>query len=159
MKPYIRCIVTLPIQTVVDFRFVLMVMFHIFYKDTKEFQASLHFTLVDSANSKSLDSKKSQAPKSDNNRAIASTCAMCGRFYYERNKCLEVENKYANKTNSVSIYIGSATHALLVKDTGHKGFIPNSCQDKRNISSTLPESNGAPSKKPFEKKDWKEKRA
>ena len=157
MKPYIRCIVTLPIQTVVDFRFVLMVMFHIFYKDTKEFQASLHFTLVDSANSKSLDSKKSQAPKSDNNRAIASTCAMCGRLYCERNKCPEVENKYANKTNS--IYIGSATHALLVKETGHKGIIPNSHQDKRNISSTLPESNDAPSKKPFEKKDWNEKRA
>ena len=80
---------------------------------------------------------------------------MCVRSYHEKNKCPEVDNKYTNKTNS--LYIGWAAHSLLVKETDPNGFIPNSKSDKRKISTTFPDSNGAPNKKQFgKKKDWKD---
>ena len=55
---------------------------------------------------------------------------------------------------------GSATHALLVKETGTRGWIPKTnLPDKGKNANTLPTSNAAPGKKPFEKKkDWKDTR-
>ena len=52
--------VTLPLQSIVDFRFVLMLTFRNLYKDVREFQLNLHVQLVGTANSKALDSKKAQ---------------------------------------------------------------------------------------------------
>ena len=76
---------------------------------------------------------------------------MCGRFYHDKDKCPEVESKYANKTTS--LYIGSAAHSLLVKETGSKSFIPIT---KRKISGNLPDSKEALHKKQFgAKKNWK----
>ena len=50
--------VTLPLQSIVDFGFVLMLTFRNLYKDVKEFQLNLHLQLVGTANSKALDRLK-----------------------------------------------------------------------------------------------------
>ena len=54
----------------------------------------------------------------------------------------------------------SAAHALLVKETGTRSRIPKTnLTDKGENANTLPTSNAAPGKKPFEKKkDWKDTR-
>ena len=116
--------VTLPLQSIVDFRFVLILTFRNLYKDLKEIQVGLHLQIIGTANSKVLDSKKPPKLEAQTNRASESksTCAMCGRFYHDKDKCPEVESKYANKTTS--LYLGSAAHSLLVKETGPKCFIP-----------------------------------
>ena len=80
---------------------------------------------------------------------------MCGRFYHDKDKCPELESKYANKTNSP--YVGSAAHSLLVKETGSKSFIPIT---GRKIPEVLPESKEAPHKKHFGgKKNWKDNKS
>ena len=98
----------------------------------------LHLQIIGTANSKVVDSKKSPKLESQHNRASESksTCTMCGRYHHDKDKCPEVESKYANKTTS--LYIGSAAHSLLVKETGSKSFIPIT---KRKISENLPDSN------------------
>ena len=78
------------------------------------------------------------------------TCTVCGRFYHDKDKCPELESKYANKTNSP--YVGSAAHFLLVKETGSKSFIPIT---KRRIPEIHPDSK----EKQFGvKKNWKDNR-
>ena len=160
LKAQSECSVTLPLQTIVDFRFVLMVTFRNLYRDVKELQLSLHLRITGTANSKVIDGKKMQKSETHNNHASDNkniTCTMCGRFYHEEEKCPEVESKYANNTNSP--YIGSAAHSLLVRETGPKGFIPNSKSAKRKIPEILTDSNEAPHKRPFEKrKEWKDKK-
>ena len=80
---------------------------------------------------------------------------MCGRFYDNKDKCPEVESKYAHKTKS--LYIGSAAHSLLVKETGSKNFIPIT---KRKIPEILPDSKEAPHKNQFGgKKNWKDNKS
>ena len=76
-----------------------------------------------------------------------STRTMCGRFYDDKDKCPEVESKYANKT--FSPYVGSAAHSLLVKETGPKTFIP---VPKRKTSENLLDSKELES---GGKKNWK----
>ena len=53
-----ECSVTLPLQSIVDFRFVLMLTFRNLYKDLKEIQLELHLQLTGTANSKVVDNKK-----------------------------------------------------------------------------------------------------
>ena len=149
--------VTLPLQSIVDFRFVLMLTFRNLYKDVKEFQLNLHLQLVGTANSKALDSKKAPKLEAQTIRASESksTCTMCGRFYHDKDKCPEVESKYANKTTSP--YVCSAAHSLLVKETGPKSFIP---VPKRKTSKNLPDLKEAPHKKQSGgKKNWKDNKS
>ena len=107
--------VTLPLQSIVDFRFVLMLTFRNLYKDVREFQLNLHLQLVGTANSKALDSNKAPKLEAQTMRASESksTCTMCGRFYHDKDKCPEVESKCANKI--ISPYVDSAAHSLLMK--------------------------------------------
>ena len=95
-----------------------MLTFRNLYKDVKEFHLNLHLQIVGSANSKTLDSKKTPKLEAQPSRASESksTCTMCGRFFHNKDKCPEVESKYAKKTGS--LYVGSAAHSLLVKETG-----------------------------------------
>ena len=106
LKAQSECSVTLPLQSIVDFRFV-PITFRNLYKDLKEIQLGLHLQLTGTANSKVVDSKKTQRVEAHHNCASESksTCTMCGRFYHNKDKCLEVDSKYANKTTS--LYIGS----------------------------------------------------
>ena len=116
-------------------------------------QLGLHLQIIRTANSKVVDSKKPLKLEAQHKRASESksTCTMFGRFYHDKDKCPEVESKYANKTTS--LYVGSAGHPLLVKETGSKSFIPIM---KRKISENLPDSKEAPHKKQFGgKKTWK----
>ena len=98
---------------------------------------NLHVQLVGTANSKALDSKKAPKLEAQTIRASESksTCTMCGRFYHDKDKCPELESKYANKTKSP--YVGSAAHSLLVKETASKSIVPIT---KRKIPEVLPES-------------------
>ena len=120
-----------------------MITFRNLYKDLKEIQLGLHLQITGTANSKVVDFKKTQRVEAHQNRASESksTCTMCGRFYHDKDKSPEVESKYANKTTS--LYIGSAAHSLLVKETGSKSFIPI------KIPENLPDSKEAPHKKQF----------
>ena len=80
---------------------------------------------------------------------------MCGCFYHNKDKCSEVESKYANKT--ISPYVGSAAHSLLVKETGPKSFIP---VPKRKTSENLPDSKEAAHKQQSGgKKNWKDNKS
>ena len=53
--------VKLPVGNIKDYRYVLMWMFQQVYKEFKEWTTSFHMILIGTANSKSLDSKKSKA--------------------------------------------------------------------------------------------------
>ena len=105
---------------------MLMWMFKQIYKELKELKTSCHLIITGTANSKSIDSKKSKVVEgtkaSDKPKPPRITCTMCGRFYHEKSACPETSNRYANRTNFR--YIGSAAHALLVKETGKRGWIP-----------------------------------
>ena len=124
----------------------------------KEFQLNLNLQLVGTANSKVLDCKKPPKLEAQTIRASESKSTggtMCGRFYHDKDKCPEVESKYANKTTS--LYVGSAAHSLLVKETGPKSFIP---VPERKPSLNLPDSKEAPHKKQFGgKKTWKDNKS
>ena len=127
------------------------------YQDLKEIQLGLHLQRIGTANSKVVDSKKTPKLEAQQNRASESksTCTMCGRFYHDKDKCPEVESKYANKTTS--LYVGCAAHCLLVKETGSKSVIPIS---QRKISENLPDSVEAPHKKQYGgKKNWKDNKS
>ena len=157
LKAQSECSVSLPLCTIVDFRFVLMITFRNLYRDIKEFQLSLHLNVTGSANSKVIDSKKTQKVEPPQNRATDNkpTCTACGRFFHVRDKCPDLESKYANKTNS--LYVGSAAHSLLVKETGPRSFIPIT---KRKIPEVLPESKETPYKKQSGgKKNWKDNKS
>ena len=157
LKAQSECSVTLPLQSIVDFRFVLMLTFRNLFKDLKEIQLGLHLQIIGTANSKIVDSKKTPKLEAQQNRASESksTCTMCGRFYHDKDKCPEVESKYANKTTS--LYVGCAAHCLLVKETGSKSFIPIT---KRKILEILLDSKEAPHKKQFGgKKTWKDNKS
>ena len=157
LKAQSECSVSLPLCTIVDFRFVLMITFRNQYRDIKEFQLSLHLNVTGSANSKVIDSKKTQKVEPPQNRATDNkpTCTACGRFFHVRDKCPDLESKYANKTNS--LYVGSAAHSLLVKETGPRSFIPIT---KRKIPEVLPESKETPYKKQSGgKKNWKDNKS
>ena len=52
--------VKLPVGNIKDFRYVLMWMFTQVYKEFKEWTPSFHMILIGTANSKSLDLKKSK---------------------------------------------------------------------------------------------------
>ena len=95
-----------------------MITFRNLYRDMKEFQLSLHLNVTGSANSKVIDSKKTQKIEPPQNRFGDNkpTCTSCGRFFHVKDKCPDLESKYANKTNSP--YVRSAAHSLLVKETG-----------------------------------------
>ena len=76
-------------------------------------------------------------------------CHICGQESYA------LESKYANKTTS--LYVGSAAHSLLVKETGSRSFIPIT---KRKISVNHPDSKEAPHKKQFgDKQTWKDNKS
>lgn len=49
---------------------------------------------------------------------------MCGRFYHEKKDYPEAANKYSNKSSS--LYVNSTAHALLVKETGVREYVPDS---------------------------------
>ena len=156
--------VKLPVGNIKDFQYVLMWMFKQVYKEFKESTTSFHIILIGTANSKSLDSKKSKVVEAtkagDKPKPTPTTCTMCGRFYHEKSACPETSNNYANRTNSP--YIGSAGHALLVKETGQKGWIPKPASKPTSakraaIPPTPPVATGS---KPFEKKkDWKDNKS
>ena len=149
--------VTLPLSSIVDFRFILMLTFRNLYKDVKEVQLNLHLQLVGTANSKTLDCKKTPKLEAQQSRASEpkSTCTMCGRFFHNKDKCPEVESKYANKTGS--LYVGSAAHSLLVKETGMKSFIP---VPKRKTPEIPSDSKEAPHKQQSGgKKNWKDNKS
>ena len=55
LKAQSECSVTLPVFTIVDFRFVLMITFRNIYRDMKEFQLSLNLNVTGSANSKIIE--------------------------------------------------------------------------------------------------------
>ena len=138
-----------------------MCMFEQLYKEFKEWTTSFHMILIGTANSKSLDSKKSKVVEAkkagDKPKLKPTTCTMCGRFYHEKNACPETSNKYAYRTNSP--YIGSAGHALLEKETGQKGWIPKPTSKPASAKRAKipPAPSGATGSKPFEKKkDWKD---
>ena len=117
------CNVKLPVGTIKDFLYVLMWMFKQIYKEFKEWATSFHMVLTGTENSKSIDSKKSKLVEvAKTSKPPRTTCTMCGRFYHEKSVCSETSSRYANRTNSP--YAGSAAHALLVKATGQKGWIP-----------------------------------
>ena len=63
------------------------------YKDLKEIQLGLHLQITGTANSKVVDSKKTQRVEAHQNCASDSKiiCTMCGRFYDDKDKCPEVE--------------------------------------------------------------------
>ena len=157
LKAQSECSVTLPLCSIVDFCFVLMITFHNLYKDIKEFHLSLHLQITGTAISKVVASKKMQKVEPHPNHASDNrpTCTVCGRFFHDKNKCPEVESNYANGTNSP--YVSSAAHSLLVKETGSKSFIPIT---GRKIPEVLPESKEAPHKKHFGgKKNWKDNKS
>ena len=157
LKAQSKCSVTLPLCTIVIFRFVLMITFRNLYRDMTEFQLSLHLNVTSSANSKVIDSKKTQKVEPHQNRATDNkpTCTACGRFFPIKDKCPDLESKYANKTNSP--YVGSAAHSLLVKEAGPKSFIPIT---KRKIPEVLPESKETPNKKQLGgEKNWKDNKS
>ena len=53
-------------------------------KEFKEWTTSFHMALIGTANSKTLDSKKTKVTKaSDKPKHPRTTCIMCRRFYYE----------------------------------------------------------------------------
>ena len=156
--------VKLPVSNIKDFRYVLMWMFKQLYKEYKEWTTSLHMVMTGTANSKSLDSKKSKVVEAkkagDKPKPPLTTCTMCGRFYHEKDVCPETSNKYANRTNSP--YIGSAGHALLVKETGQKGWIPKPAKKPTPAkrADVTPAPSGATGSKPLEKKkDWKDNKS
>ena len=156
--------VKLPVGNIKDFRYVLMWMFKSIYKELKELTSSCHLIILGTANSKSLTSKKSKVVEatkaSDKPTPPRTTCTMCGRFYHEKSACPETSNRYANRTNSP--YIGSAAHALLVKETGQKGWIPKPASKPAPAkpAGNAPAPLGATGSKPFEKKrDWKDKKS
>ena len=158
------CNVKLPVGTIKDFRYVLMWMFKQIYEEIKEWTESFHMVLTGTANSKSIDSKKSKlveaAKTSDKCKPPRTTCTMCGRFYHEKKVCPETSSRYANRTNFP--YVGSAAHALLVKETGQKGWIPKPTSEPApaHHAGTIPTPIGATGSKPFEKKkDWKDKKS
>ena len=76
--------VTLPLSSIVDFRFVLMLTFRNHCKDVKEFQLNLHLQIVGTANSKTLDCKKTPKLEAQQSRASEpeSTCTMCWVFFF-----------------------------------------------------------------------------
>ena len=157
LKAQSECSVTLPLCTIVDFRFVLMITFRNLYRDLKEIQFSLHLSITGTANSKVVDSKKTQKVEPHPNRASDNkpTCTVCGRFYHDKDKCPELESKYANKTNGP--YVGSAAHSLLVKEKGPRSLIPIT---RRKSPEVLQESKETPKKNQFGgKKIWKDNKS
>ena len=151
--------VKLPVGNIKDFQYVLMWMFKQVYKEFKELTTSFHIILIGTANSKSLDSKKSEVVEatraSDRPKPTPTTCTM-----YEKSACPETSNKYANRTNSP--YIGSAANALLVKETGQKGWIPKPASKPTSAKRAgIPSAPlGATGRKPFEKKkDWNDNKS
>ena len=80
LKAQSECSVSVPLSSIVDFRFVLMITFRNLYIDIKEFQLSLHLQIKGTANSKVVDSKKTQKVEPHPNRASDNkpTCTVCG---------------------------------------------------------------------------------
>ena len=148
--------VKLPVKNIKDFHYVLMWMFKQLYKELKELTSSLHLIITGTANSKSLDSKKSKVVEAtkavDKPKPPRITCTMCGRFYHEKSVCPETSNRYANWTDSP--YIGSAAHVLLVKETGQRGWIPKPASKPAPAkpAGTAPAPPGATGSKTFEKR-------
>ena len=148
-------------QNIKDFCFVLMCMFRQVYCDNKEFTTSFMVIVSGTANSKSIESKQGELAKKEKSRySLTSLWITCGRLAHDRGPCPDTSNKYANKTNTP--YVGSTAHALLVKETGNKIWIPNSNYnrpDKCKPATPASAPTGAPRKKPFEKKkDWTDTR-
>ena len=120
--------------------------------------------LIGTANSKTLDSKKSKVVEatkaSDKPKHPRTACIMCRRFYHEKSACPETSNRCANRTNFP--YIGSAAHALLVKETVQKGWIPKTASKPASAkhAGIPPAPLGATGSEPFEKKkDWKDNKS
>ena len=110
------------------------------------------------ANLKSIDSNKSKQRELAKNEkprhSPTSLCTTCGRFAHVKGPCPHASNKYANKTNAP--FVDSTAHALLVKETGNKNWIPDSDydrRDKRESATPAPALTGAPGEKPFEKRE------
>ena len=85
--------VKLPVGNIKDFRYVLMWMFKQLYKKYKDWTTSFHMIMTGTANSKSLDSKKSKVVEAkkagDKPKPPLTACTMCGRFYHEKSACPE----------------------------------------------------------------------
>ena len=138
-----------------------MCMFRQVCRDIKEFTTSFIVIVSGTANSISIESKQGELAKKEKSRhSPTSLCTTCGRLAHDRGPCPDASNKYANKTNTP--YVGSTAHALLVKETGNKNWIPNSNYnrpDKCKPATPASAPTGAPGKKPFEKKkDWTDTR-
>ena len=148
---------TLPVENIREFRFVLINMFEAVRQDIKEMQTVLHFTLSENSRTRTSEpTKREKAPKGQPpTGAPAKHCTVCGRYFYEGTTCRLKESKYSNHANKP--YVGSEAHAKVVKDKGIQAtFIP--LEGSGNNPNLKRKAESAPSERPNRpqiKKDWK----
>ena len=147
-KTLAECDISLPLEDLVNFRYVLMNTFQGAHMDIANIKSNLRIIISGSPHSRSTDIRRG-GKGGHRSKPVQSLCMVSGKFPYNIKACPFKSSAHANHTSSA--YVGSAGHVKLVADKGPRSYIPGALPvvplNKNKAAKTLPVNPTKPSTK------------
>ena len=121
-KTLAECDISLPLEDLVNFRYVLMNTFQGAHMDIANIKSSLRIIISGSPHSRSTDIRRG-GKGGHRSKPVQSLCMVSGKFPHNIKACPFKSSAHANHTSSA--YVGSAGHVKLVADKLSQSIRPN----------------------------------